>query len=258
MSWIGKKAADVVTSGQQLANGTVTAIKLAAGAVISHLGYTPANKAGDVFSSDIEVNGTNKRIKVVDGSKYIGLGQWDGSTNRIESVGADMLAIQYGSTQKMRFQHASVGDFLVGDSAGRVTMPFQPAFLAYSSTNGTVTVANETRITMFDSTKFNIGSCFSASRFTAPVAGLYHFYAHMDVNKSDGQYTVLNFRVNGGNVNGADSMVGAAFNGGAATNPCIVLLTLKLSANDYVDIYNRNIGTSFYSGHCHWGGYLVG
>lgn len=56
MSWIGKKAADVVTSGQQLANGTVTAIKLAVGAVVSHLGYTPVNKAGDTFSGAVSIS----------------------------------------------------------------------------------------------------------------------------------------------------------------------------------------------------------
>ena len=76
--------------------------------------------------------------------------------------------------------------------------------------------------------------------------------------KNTNQYTVLNFRVNGNSVNGTDTIVGVGYNSGTATNPCIVLLTLKLSANDYVDLYNRNISTSFYSGHCHWGGYLIG
>lgn len=45
MSFLGKKPADVITSGQQLVNGTVTAIKLAAGAALSNLGFTPVDQA---------------------------------------------------------------------------------------------------------------------------------------------------------------------------------------------------------------------
>jgi lipopolysaccharide export system protein LptA len=56
MSWLGKIPAAIVVSGQQLANGTVSALKFAAGAVVAHLGYTPANKAGDTFTGPVSIS----------------------------------------------------------------------------------------------------------------------------------------------------------------------------------------------------------
>ena len=38
-------------------DGSVTAAKLAPGSVVGHLGYTPLNKAGDVVTGDLTVNG---------------------------------------------------------------------------------------------------------------------------------------------------------------------------------------------------------
>ena len=43
---------------QHLGNNQVTATKLALGAVVGHLGYTPANQAGDTFTGAVTVNGT--------------------------------------------------------------------------------------------------------------------------------------------------------------------------------------------------------
>lgn len=91
MSWIGKKAADVIASGQQLANGTVTAIKLATGAaigniadgtiaaakfatgaVVAHLGYTPRNFADGITG---KFNGMSSNgaipLSYVGGAVYI-------------------------------------------------------------------------------------------------------------------------------------------------------------------------------------------
>lgn len=39
------------------ADGSITAAKLAAGAAVSNIGYTPANKAGETFTGTVKVSG---------------------------------------------------------------------------------------------------------------------------------------------------------------------------------------------------------
>ena len=39
------------------ADGSITAAKLASGAAVSNIGYTPANKAGDTFTGAVNVTG---------------------------------------------------------------------------------------------------------------------------------------------------------------------------------------------------------
>lgn len=39
------------------ADGSITAAKLASGAAVSNIGYTPANKAGDTFTGAVGVDG---------------------------------------------------------------------------------------------------------------------------------------------------------------------------------------------------------
>jgi len=106
MSWIGKKAADVITSGQQLINGTITAAKFAAGAVVSHLGYTPANKAGDTIQSGAWLDyqtGAGVSLKGVRaipfgyGAPYTALQIGNASGNQNLSLGVDVSAITGGN-----------------------------------------------------------------------------------------------------------------------------------------------------------------
>jgi hypothetical protein len=66
--------------------------------------------------------------------------------------------------------------FLISQS-GYMTIPNQPAFFA-KKTNGTgATVQGTLTAIPFNTTDFNVGSCYSTStyRFTAPVSGSYYF-----------------------------------------------------------------------------------
>ncbi len=59
------------------------------------------------------------------------------------------------------------------NNAGQVTMPYQPAFRAYSSAGSYSTTNTDIA---FPTADFNVGNCYNTSngRFTAPVAGVYH------------------------------------------------------------------------------------
>ena len=41
----------------EIADGSITAAKLASGAAVGNIGYTPANKAGDAFTGAVTVDG---------------------------------------------------------------------------------------------------------------------------------------------------------------------------------------------------------
>lgn len=64
------------------------------------------------------------------------------------------------------------------DSSGRITNPYQPAFLAYGSKAKTAYIWEDVSHA-FTSTRYNIGNHYNTSngRFTAPIAGRYCFYA---------------------------------------------------------------------------------
>ena len=50
--------ANLANASPDIADGSITAAKLAAGAAVSNIGYTPANKAGDTFTGSVGVSGT--------------------------------------------------------------------------------------------------------------------------------------------------------------------------------------------------------
>ena len=75
------------------------------------------------------------------------------------------------STERMRI-----------DSAGAVTMPTQPCFLARLGSNRTDVTGNNAVYTVpYDTEIFDQGADFASSTFTAPVAGKYQFNATVQV-----------------------------------------------------------------------------
>jgi len=68
---------------------------------------------------------------------------------------------------------------MVIDPSGRVRMPYQPAFLAHGNSGSyySISTLGGGSYISFANAVTNIGNCFnpSNSRFSAPVAGMYHF-----------------------------------------------------------------------------------
>ena len=78
------------------------------------------------------------------------------------------------------------------DSTGAVTKPNNPAFLATSNAvQSNISTGNTTVI--FETTKFDQGSDFGTTTFTAPVTGRYHFdvIIRLDQLDIDANYYVV-------------------------------------------------------------------
>lgn len=148
------------------------------------------------------------------------------------------------------------------DSAGRVTMPYQPSFRAYNF----VPISASTGIIVWQTTAHNVGNHYNTSNgaFTAPVNGTYHFAGNilMSANSSTSYIRVL-FRINGAaSTTLTDSLTGGV--AGAFTNYSYhaiqIAQSFYLSAGDTVQMSNDSPNSSTWSGgrYGSFSGFLVG
>jgi hypothetical protein len=140
------------------------------------------------------------------------------------------------------------------DSSGRLTNPYQPAFIA-SKNSGQNLTSSVGNVVSFDTEVIDIGSNYSSNKFTAPVSGTYQFQFTCMGSSPNAGYLRMSLKKNGSGfygityatitVNGYESIVSSSL--------------INLSANDYVEaeIYPSmasfaldNTGT--------FSGYLVG
>ena len=143
--------------------------------------------------------------------------------------GADWTLNAYGANGTLYV--GNTADRLVIDSAGRVTMPYQPAFVvgrtsSYWTSTGTMD---------FNQTFLNRGNHWddTNNKFVAPVDGTYIFTFSGDWDNSGGSIAYPNLQKNG-------SSVGAIYNGDVGGSQKWVSNTwlVDLSANDEITIYN--------------------
>jgi len=141
------------------------------------------------------------------------------------------------------------------DTSGRVSMPFQPCFYAYSG-SANPTLSGTAQALVFTTAATNIGSNYSTSngRFTAPVAGNYIFHWHfVQTGALTGPLVYL--YKNGANVSTAAIAYGTSYNNAAAS------AIITLAASDYVQLYGISFNSTSpvidmnYSG---FSGHLVG
>ena len=120
-------------------------------------------------------------------------------------------------------------------SAGYVTQPYQPGFMAYVSNSSSTFTAGTT--ILFDGTNFNTGSNYNGAngRFTAPVTGVYHFCRNQQSYSASNQEVFL--YKNGAQVNDTTSVFSVGANGNNSS------IYLSLAAGDYVTVYQYS-GTS--------------
>jgi hypothetical protein len=207
------------------------------------------NKAGDTMSGVLDIS------QVARNTNALRIGASAASTGYGFRIGAS------GATDPLEIwrDHPINGSQmnLSIDYSGRVTMPYQPAFLARGSKShaGSWRVVSDGLTTI----EHNIGGHFNSStgRFTAPIAGQYAFYAggyleSQALNERYGIAVPINAggrpMITGGGAPSVDTPMSAHF------------IIRNLAAGDFVtlDVFlptARSIGTGAHS--LWFGGHLI-
>jgi len=111
------------------------------------------------------------------GGVEVGSTSSDAYLHSLVDGGSMVLSTRHGSTDTERMRI---------DSAGRVTMPYQPAFQVHSVAQNNVGL-NTAVVVRFGNERFDEGSNFDTGtyRFTAPITGKYLLTFHLSLNAPD-------------------------------------------------------------------------
>jgi|688.fasta_scaffold45052_4 hypothetical protein len=175
---------------------------------------------------------------------------------------ADTFAISTGNNERVRFDNTNIevnasSRFIVKtngsanltiDSSGRLLTPNRPYFYARTGRTGADGYTNNPY--RFEDVLHNVGGHFVTSgtgayeRFVAPVAGIYCFQSSPGYKQTSVDWNV---RIR---INGTEYAEIGRFIGSPSSHSTIGgSVTLKLSANDYVDLNNGgsayHINTTF-------------
>ena len=203
----------------------------------------------------------------------------NGITIKSSTTGAGMFAFADGTSGSDRYRgyinynHAddsmtlgtAGGSGLLGiDATGRVTTPSQPAFEAYGNNSNYISVSTVGAgyYIPFSNAVTNIGNHYNSStyKFTAPVAGMYHFQSTVYTRTGTATEDIYTrWRVNN------SSNIGYAYfynvTGSSIHNTLTDSINIYLNANDYIGVtINGAGGAEFYTGRqeCRFSGYLIG
>lgn len=162
------------------------------------------------------------------------------STLRVANV--ESTTIQ-GATVKSTTGAAALGI----DANGRVTRPNLIVFEATKSSGVAVSAGN---VVVFDLVRFNMGSGYnnSTGRFTAPVAGYYHF----DVTGGNSGIWYYDLRKNGAEWRRAEHATSGWFQW------LSIGVDLYLAVGDYVDIKVNSGDVRFEAPYAGFSGHLIG
>lgn len=206
--------------------------------------FTPtANQSSPAFK--LEVHGNMRLGNGSDAEQDI---HFHGSSNSVWQVGTNNAGPS--STNWFYIFRNGTGYTLNVDNAGRVTMPYQPAFYA-RLTSGNISGA---QTILFNSVLTNVGSHYNSStgRFTAPIAGLYEFH-FTGLNNGGGNRMQAEIRINNGGYTSMEQGASYGYQMGS------MVLLFSLAANDYVTVNLSGASDAMYgSGYNSFSGRLVG
>ena len=180
--YIGSKSSVTLVDGYTEAEADAEFVTKTGDSMTGNLSFT----AGDItntISGTYNLNGANG---TAGSPAYATYSFKDDPNTGMYRASADNLAFTTAGSQRMKI-----------DASGRVTTPSQPAFQAYSTTNGAFGV-NAGDTFPLNATHFNIGNCFNTSNytFTAPVDGYYQL-DFMTISTSSQTNMHLNFVFSG-------------------------------------------------------------
>jgi len=242
------------------ASAAVVGTKLASGAAVTNIGFTPLNKAGDTTSGQLTVPAGSAGAPSITGTSN--------ATTGIHFPATNNVTIATNGSARMTF-----------DSTGRPSIPNQPAF--YASGNGGWYYHNSFPSSSspggqwrelingwsWQITNQQGGSNFtSTGRFTAPVAGYYYFYAqtyqYNDSNSTNG-YTHWNIGRNSSIYAGVTGRAPHTIYGYGVPSHYVpgimVSQTLYLNTGDYASVcpYMAPVAR-IHGDHSLFCGYLIG
>lgn len=247
-----------------IANSAISGSQLASGAIVSNLGYTPANLAGATLTGALQLPTASA------------------AAPSLASGGNTNTGIHFAGSNQVQISTAAgnTNNFVRSGSNIMHTQPNLPAF--HCSGNGGWYYANSfggvNRWTELNNLQPGGGwawqvvqkggnNCSSNGRFTAPVAGWYSFYfqtyAYNDTNNSAG-YTQFNIGFNGSIA--TDRTTGRVphclYGHQVSANHIPGIMTqleIYLNASDYAIPTPYMASTiRFHGDHSLWCGYLIG
>ena len=252
-----------VTNADISSSANIPAGALASGAATTNLGYTPLNKSGASMTGALQI--TQGSV----GSPPIAL---TGNTNTgIYFNNDNTVRITTAGTERGRFDPS--GRFLKGTSQTAGSPMFQghgTGGWLYNNNIGSGTSWQELN-TNFGWTGYQRngnGFSYNNGRYTAPVAGHYHFqwltYAHNDNSWNNTNGYIHMALGKNGNVNPWSGRCphGIWMHGNGSPHPSGISwrVDLYLSAGDYASVFPNwtNNNSRFHSSHSFFNGYLIG
>ena len=245
-------------------NGNANAITIDSAENVG-IGVTPEAWHNDYRNLAVGGTGALWSQKAVGTGKAMGVGQnvyYDGSNKYITT---DEASRYYQANGVHTFEVAASGsadaaitwtDAMTIDNNGYVTKPKHPNFFAYSNAGNTAYGSGAEFIMNVEGTScphFNT----STGRFTAPVAGFYHFEMSVYTYDASKRFTI---KKNGSDVVISGDTRGIVFADSGQANQIVnTCLSMNLAVNDYMSIgYKAGHSGNMYGAHTWFSGYLVG
>ena len=167
---------DVLLNGIELVAGTDYNTNTA-----NRISGLAALAASDVVTVTVyDIFTVADTVSAKDGGTFSGNVVFNGNTTGLDLNGTDLILdadgdskIEASTDDTINIISNSITGLTV-DSSGRVLQPKKPSFHAYRDSSA---AEGLTGTIVFNATKHNIGSHYDTSngKFTAPVAGVYHF-----------------------------------------------------------------------------------